>query len=87
MPSIKLRSSTPIPRSCETPPLLPTLGNHDAHSATSSTQSGPYYEIFSLPTTGQAGGIATGTEAYYSFDHGNIHFVCLDSADTSLDPC
>jgi Calcineurin-like phosphoesterase len=67
-------------------PLSPTLGNHDSHSATSSTQSGPYYEIFSLPTAGQAGGIATGTEAYYSFDHGNIHFVCLDSADTSLDP-
>ncbi len=67
-------------------PLSPTLGNHDAHSAVSSTQTGPYYELFSLPTAGQAGGIATGTEAYYSFDHGNIHFICLDSADTSLDP-
>jgi hypothetical protein len=66
--------------------LSPTLGNHDAHSASSTTQTGPYFEVFSLPTFGQAGGIATGTEAYYSFDHGNIHFVCLDSADTSLDP-
>ena len=28
--------------------------------------------------------MASGTEAYYSFDYGNIHFVCLDSSlDTS----
>lgn len=62
--------------------LWPTLGNHDAYSADSPTQTGPYYDMFSLPTSGQAGGLASGTEAYYSFDHANIHFVCLDSDDT-----
>ncbi|MCU0303575.1 MAG: metallophosphoesterase family protein [Thermoanaerobaculales bacterium] len=67
-------------------PLWPAFGNHDAHSATSATQSGPYFEIFSLPVAGQAVGLASGTEAYYSFDHGNIHFVCLDTSDSSLDP-
>lgn len=67
-------------------PLWPTFGNHDAHSSTSATQTGPYFEIFSLPVTGEAGGLASGTEAYYSFDHGNIHFVCLDTSDSSLDP-
>jgi hypothetical protein len=62
--------------------LWSTLGNHDGMSADSETQTGPYYDIYSLPSSGQAGGLASGTEAYYSFDHANIHFVCLDSYDT-----
>lgn len=60
-------------------PLFPTLGNHDGQSADSATETGPYYDIFTLPRAGEAGGIASGTEAYYSFDFGNIHFVVLDS--------
>lgn len=64
--------------------LWPTLGNHDAGSADSPTQSGPYYAQHTLPKAGEAGGVASGTEAYYSYDYGNIHFVCLDSADTSV---
>jgi hypothetical protein len=63
--------------------VWPTLGNHDAHSADSGSQSGPYYSIFTLPKRGEAGGLASGTEAYYSYDYGNIHFVCLDSSDSS----
>lgn len=59
-----------------------TLGNHDGHTADSATQSGPYYDIFTFPTAGEAGGVPSGTEAYYSFDYGNIHFVCLDSYDS-----
>ncbi len=62
--------------------LWPTLGNHDGVSADSAMQSGPYYNIFTLPTSAQAGGIASGTEAYYSFDYGDIHFVCLESYET-----
>ncbi|MDA1315174.1 MAG: DNRLRE domain-containing protein [Acidobacteria bacterium] len=62
--------------------LWPTLGNHDGQSADSNGQSGPYYDIFSLPKSAEAGGVATGTEAYYSFDYGNIHFVCLESFET-----
>lgn len=64
-------------------PLWSTLGNHDGHSADSGTQSGPYYDIFTLPDSAQAGGLASGTEAYYSFDYANIHFICLDSYDSS----
>ncbi len=60
--------------------LWPTFGNHDAGSATSGPPtSGVYYDIFNLPTAGEAGGLASGTEAYYAFDYGNIHFICLDS--------
>lgn len=62
--------------------LWPTLGNHDGHTADSASQSGPYYDIFTLPENAEAGGVATGTEAYYSFDYGNIHFVCLESYET-----
>lgn len=66
--------------------VWPTLGNHDAGSAASVTQSGVYYDIFTLPTRGQAGGLMSGTEAYYSFDYGNIHYVCLNSQDTDRSP-
>lgn len=66
--------------------LWPTLGNHDGRTADSSTQTGPYYDIFSLPKNAEAGGSASGTEAYYSFDYANIHFVVLDSYDTNRTP-
>lgn len=64
-------------------PLIVTLGNHDGHSADSGTQTGPYYDMFEMPTAGEAGGLASGTEAYYSFDYGNIHIISLDSYDSS----
>jgi hypothetical protein len=69
-----------------TVPLWPTLGNHDAVSADSPTGTGAYYDIFVLPKLGDAGGLPSGTEAYYSFDHGDVHFICLDSEDTSRAP-
>ena len=39
----------------------------------------PYLNIFTLPTDGETGGMASGTEQYYSFDYANIHIVSLDS--------
>lgn len=60
-----------------------TLGNHDAISANSSTQSGPYFDMHTFPRSGEAGGVASGTEAYYSFDYANIHFIVLDSQESS----
>ena len=62
--------------------LWPTIGNHDAGGAAPGG-SFPYLDVFTLPVNGEAGGLASGTERYYSFDYGNIHFVCLD-ANTSL---
>ncbi|HEX7897825.1 MAG TPA: metallophosphoesterase [Planctomycetota bacterium] len=64
--------------------LWSTFGNHDGHSASSSTQTGPYYSLFTFPKAAEAGGTASGTEAYYSFDYGNIHVVNLDSEGSSL---
>ncbi len=66
--------------------LWSTLGNHDGYSASSADQTGPYYEIFTLPTAGEAGGEPSGTEAYYSFDVGDVHLVCLDSYDSDRQP-
>ncbi len=64
-------------------PCWPTLGNHEGQSADSGTQSGPYYDAYVLPKGGEAGGVASGTEAYYSFDYGHVHFIVLDSHDSS----
>ncbi len=70
------------PTLLRTSPVWPALGNHDGKSANSITQSGVYYDIFTLPTRAQAGGMVSGTEAYYSFDYANIHFIALDSHDS-----
>jgi acid phosphatase type 7 len=70
------------PDSLPSVPFWSCLGNHDGKSSNSITQSGAYYDIFTLPTRGQAGGVASGTEAYYSFDYANIHFIALDSHDS-----
>ena len=67
-------------------PVWPTLGNHEGLSADSTLQSGPYYDNFSLPVAAEAGGLPTGTEAYYSFDYGDIHFVCLESFSLDRTP-
>ncbi len=64
--------------------LWSTLGDHDMASVDATTNTGTYYDIFTFPTAGEAGGVASGTESYYSFDHANAHFVCLESM--SLDP-
>jgi len=63
--------------------VWPTRGNHDElHSGANND----YYDFFTLPTSGEAGGLPSGTEAYYSFDYGNIHFICLDSQGSSRSP-
>lgn len=66
--------------------VWPTLGNHEGSSSDSQTESGPYYDGYVLPVGGEAGGLASGTEAYYAFDWGNVHFLVLDSHDSSRDP-
>ena len=64
-------------------PIWPALGNHDSYT---SSEPGPYpyYDNFSLPTQGEAGGTPSGSEHYFSFDHGDIHFILLDSITQEL---
>ena len=66
--------------------VWPAFGNHDAISSNAVPMSGPYFEMFSLPTGGEVGGVSSGTEVYYSFDYANIHFVVLDSQTSDRTP-
>ncbi|KAB7731444.1 T9SS type A sorting domain-containing protein [Rudanella paleaurantiibacter] len=59
-------------------PSYATPGNHDYADQNQKFDS-PYFNIFSFPQTGQAGGVPSGSKMYYSFDYGNVHFVSLDS--------
>lgn len=65
--------------------LFPAPGNHDLRKHFDDPTEAAYYDIFTLPTQGEAGGVASGTEAYYSYDYGDIHFVSLDSYATDRD--
>jgi acid phosphatase type 7 len=65
----------------------PTVGNHDvaARKIDPNLKELPYYQSFTMPTKGEAGGFASGTEHYYSFDYANIHFICLDTHEESME--
>ncbi len=58
--------------------VWPTIGNHDVVFQGRPADF-PYLDMFTLPQSGEAGGVPSGTERYYSFDYANIHFICLDS--------
>lgn len=66
-------------------PLFPSPGNHDYHDEPQESeevqQNGTvaYFQNFTVPIAGEAGGIPSHTKAYYSYDLGNIHFISLDS--------
>jgi acid phosphatase type 7 len=61
----------------------PTPGNHDYTSVDQTHlpqyHTGPYYSIVEVPTHGEAGGLPSGGEMFYSFDYGNVHFISLNS--------
>ncbi len=64
----------------------PSMGNHEGAHSSGATARGPYYDAYICPTQAQSGGVASGTEAYYSFDFGQTHFICLNSHDLARDP-
>lgn len=65
-------------------PAWGTLGNHDGQSASSKSQTGVFYSVFAMPKNSEAGvGVPSYTKAYYSFTHGNVHVVVLNSFDVS----
>jgi hypothetical protein len=66
--------------------VWPTLGNHDTAQETVFKDTYPYFNIFALPKAGEAGGFPSGSEHFYSFDHANIHFICLDSQTADRTP-
>jgi hypothetical protein len=66
-------------------PLFPAPGNHDYHdkdfsaAVAQKTHSVAYYQDFTVPQNGEAGGVPSNTQAFYSYDLGNAHFLSLDS--------
>ncbi|WP_448701348.1 purple acid phosphatase family protein [Mucilaginibacter sp. AW1-3] len=66
-------------------PLYTSPGNHDYHDAdftadhAQNTHQTAYYQNFSMPLNGEAGGKPSHSQSFYSFDIGNIHFISLDS--------
>lgn len=67
-------------------PIWPAFGNHEARSTDPHDETGPWFDVFVLPTKGEAGGLPSGREAWYAFDWGAIHFVVLDSTAASRSP-
>ena len=63
-----------------------SLGNHEGATSKGTNGIGPYFDAYVLPMRAEAGGVASGTEAFYSFDYGRIHFICLDSHDLDRKP-
>ena len=85
---------TKIP-GCEKGPVVMPLGGLSQSSDPASYDSDgdgpdsgglPYLNIFDLPSRGESGGVPSGTEQYYAFDHGNVHVVSLDSQLSNRDP-
>lgn len=50
----------------------PVYGNHDARGWS-------FFRLFTLPERAEAGGVASGTERYYSVEYGQLHLIFLDS--------
>jgi hypothetical protein len=68
-------------------PFLSAIGNHEGFVADSVTETGDYYDMFYFPTGNELGsnGVASGSESYFSFDYGNIHFIVLDTEENVED--
>ncbi len=60
-------------------PLFTVVGNHE-----DSDHRVVYKASFALPANAEAGGIASGTEDYYSFTYGNIHIVVLSAEGVDM---
>ena len=67
-----------FPKMLKSHVLWPVIGNHDA-------RRWAFYDIFEFPTQGESGGVASGSESYFSFEKGNVHFVLLDSQTVDRD--
>lgn len=64
----------------------PSMGNHEGNTSKGLLGVGPYYDAYICPRRGEAGGLPSASEAFYSFDYANAHFICLDSHDLDRAP-
>jgi hypothetical protein len=66
--------------------LWSAIGNADILCCEGAVATAPYLHIFSPPVAGETGGVGSGSVLYYSFDHGDIHLVVLDSMVSDRSP-
>lgn len=59
-------------------PIYPSPGNHDYAGKHDPTVP-PYFKIFNMPIEGEAGGLPSHAESYYSVNYGPVHLVALDT--------
>ncbi|WP_435895719.1 metallophosphoesterase [Oceaniferula spumae] len=62
------------------------MGNHEGRTSNGNTGVGPFYDAYINPTQGEAGGVPSGKESYYSYDYGRAHFIVLNSHDLDRRP-
>ena len=62
-------------------PILPSPGNHEYYATGTAKVDRiiPYFDMFTMPTQGEAGGVPSNNEAYYSVNYGPVHFISLDT--------
>ncbi len=59
-------------------PIYPSPGNHD-YAGKHDPSLPPYFSIFDMPIEGQAGGLPSHAESYYSVNYGPVHLIALDT--------
>lgn len=68
-------------RTMKQTPIYPSLGNHEYWMGAPNYYNfdgTAYKNIFDTFTSAEAGGVASNTKRYYSFNYGNIHVVSID---------
>jgi hypothetical protein len=65
----------------------PSFANHEGITSKGGTNCvGPYFDAYVCPTNGEAGGVPSGNEGFYSFDYGRVHIISLNSHDVDRRP-
>ncbi len=61
--------------------FFPVPGNHEYYETATGQidKKINYYNVISVPTKGELGGLPSNTKEYYAFNYGNIHIIALDS--------
>jgi len=58
-------------------PVIPVYGNHDSRRRT-------FFDVFSFPSKGESGGLASGSRHYFSVDYNLVHIIIIDTEDSDL---
>lgn len=62
------------------------MGNHEGGTSNGKTEVGPFFDAYVCPKKGEAGGLPSGRESFFSFDYGDVHFIVMNSYDINRKP-